>query len=692
MEQRVTKRVAIALLVAAVPLSLWSLTYTEAFREWRWSRATLAELRQNTDRSPNDPTLMYEVGTRLNAEGRYAEALPFLERAVGLDLGRAKYRDAWAKALLATGQMSQAFAILQEYARTHPGSPEGHLYLARFYVAQNATDRATEELDAVLRLKPGLGEAWWLYAVALQAQNEIPLATEKAREAARLEPRNAAYHALVGQLLLTGGDHDGALTAFDAALKSDPALVPALVGRARVLLNHRNAPAEALTLTDRALASDSANPEAHYLRGLALAALARPTEAVPALERAAELAPDDASPANELRRLATGANRARWQAEWKRRNDLLEEQRRLEEAHRQKPDDAPTTKALARHWARRGDAVRAVRYHAKALRSEQDAPPALIAAANDLTAGGHPDQAVALLKRVKAATQMNPASFEAMGDALLAQGLAREAALEYETAARWRPEKRAEFKKRLDAFFARQAAAPTEAMKLYAQAVATDQSRLGPRSTGNQVRDLLQRAITLEPKNTQIRREWVRILFERREREAAITAARELLEISPDDTVGHALLAVLLVEKAVTEAEFNVVQGHLNRAKSDPAMSGVVYYGAGLLNLRRRQNDAALVALKKAFEIAPESDPVVYALAQAYRANGKEAEAKRFFAEYQRRQDEKQAEVDLLKRVADNANQPAPYRELVAFYRKRGLTAQAEAVRQEFRRRFKAEP
>jgi Tfp pilus assembly protein PilF len=149
-------------------------------------------------------------------------------------------------------------------------------------------------------------------------------------------------------------------------------------------------------------------------------------------------------------------------------------------------------------------------------------------------------------------------------------------------------------------------------------------------------------------------------------------------------------LGVLLVETASTEEEFNTVQFHLNKAKSDPVMSPTVYYGAGSLALRRQQPDAALVALRKAREMAPDSDPIRYALAQAERLNGNAKEAEKLLREYQNNQKEKQAEVDLLKRIADNPDQPGLYQDAIAFYEKRGRSAQVAAIRQEMRRRFKA--
>jgi tetratricopeptide (TPR) repeat protein len=278
-----------------------------------------------------------------------------------------------------------------------------------------------------------------------------------------------------------------------------------------------------------------------------------------------------------------------------------------------------------------------------------------------------------------------------MGNALLALGRAHDAAIQYETAARWWPEKREVYRKKLDAFFAQQAAHPTEAMRLYGQAVTLEHSQVGPLLP--EVLDLLHKAVTLEPKNVVIRRELVRVLFERQERERgdAIREARALLALSPDDTVGHALLAVLLVNSD-TDVNLDEVQYHLNQAKADPTMASVVYYGAGRLALRRNQSDAALVALRTARRLAPDSDPICYALAQAEHLYGSKEIADRLFKEYAQRRAKKSEEVELLRSIGQNPDQPTLYRKAITFYQQNGQVAQAAAIQREFQRRFKAVP
>ena len=80
--QQFVRRAALLLTLVAVPLSLWSLTFTETYRNWRWARATLPDLQRSLARYPGDSVLLYQIGLRLSAQERFAEALECYEQAL----------------------------------------------------------------------------------------------------------------------------------------------------------------------------------------------------------------------------------------------------------------------------------------------------------------------------------------------------------------------------------------------------------------------------------------------------------------------------------------------------------------------------------------------------------------------------------------------------------------------------------
>jgi predicted Zn-dependent protease len=165
--------------------------------------------------------------------------------------------------------------------------------------------------------------------------------------------------------------------------------------------------------------------------------------------------------------------------------------------------------------------------------------------------------------------------------------------------------------------------------------------------------------------------------------------AEELLKQSPEDTVAHALLGVMKVETATTEADYREVRYHLNKARQDHSQHATADYGLGQLALRLNKPQEAVTVLREAYQHAPDSDPICYALAQAERQAGNTATAEKLLQEYQKRRDEKQKELDLLNAIADAPNDKARYDAAIAFYTKRGLTGQANAIRQALQERFK---
>jgi tetratricopeptide (TPR) repeat protein len=694
--QKRKKTIALSLLIVAVPLSIWAMTYTDTYRQWHWKRATLPELQHAVVQQPNDPLIQYYLGTHLQELNQHTDALPYLERAMGLNIDDVTYRNAYAQSLLATGQITLAFTTLRQFVQTHPASVEGHLALARFYVAQAAYTRANEELQSALKITTNLPDAWLLLALSHKELNEIPLALDAVKEATQRQPSNPVAQALLGELLLLNSDVEGAMKAFDASLAKDPKQPYLLTLKARALQDRLGQFDVAAGIAEQAIALDSALPEPHLILGRCRLEAKNPSAALPEFETAARLAPDGSVPVREivrtLKALGREAQVPAWEAELKKRDASHVEFQALDEARRQHPEDANVFKKLALYWARYGDVTRVVRYTATSLKQEQDSIPVLVSSANALTEMGHAQEGLALARQAVIANKdnagLNPGIHEALGNALLTTGQVREAALQYQKALEWWPEKRDIYKQKLDNFFAIRRKNPSPAMKLYLEALQIERQRLGPRTSINPVKEKLQQAVALEPNNTEIRRELLRVLFERSEPKEAMPIAEELMRQSPEDTVGHALYGMMLADKATNEAEYKVAEAHLARAKPDPTMQATLYYGAGQLALKRQKPEEAVGYLTQAYQAAPTSDPICYALAQALQQTGKKTEAQKLLEEYQSRRAEKQEELNLLTRISEAPNEKKRYDEAILFYKERGKTEQSVAIEQAMQKRF----
>jgi tetratricopeptide (TPR) repeat protein len=412
------------------------------------------------------------------------------------------------------------------------------------------------------------------------------------------------------------------------------------------------------------------------------------------LERAAAGAPEDPAPALALAEIARGLGRApeaaRWEAEYLKRQRAATEFSQVWEALRTRPQDRELHARLARLLGRRGDVEGCVRHRSMALGCAPDAPPALIAAANDLTDGGHAADALPLARRAVAVSDANPAAHEALGNAYLGTGQGHLAGLEYNKTASWLPERTPVLKERLARYFRDRAAHPPPAEQAYREALRRDQTQVGPRHATLEVEALAQRAVDLEPDNPNYLWYLLRVQMALRKNDPAAATARQLLVAAPQDGRAHAMLAVLLLERARTDAELQEIEGHLQAAASEPLAEPTRYYGLGLLALRRNDGKAAVSRLRRAAELDPKADVTYYQLAQAEKLAGNAAGAERAMAEFRNRQEAKRRQAEALGDIAQQPNDPERYRRAVRLFEAQGLTAQAAAIRAEARRRFGA--
>ena len=155
-----------ALAVAAAGAFAWSAVNSPWYQDHRYARMSIVQLQRERGSRLDNPRLLYHLGRRLNAEGRFAEADPLLRYAVGIDPDSPRLRDEWTQALLGSGLTTAAFGQLRQFAGSHPQLAEAHLLLGKFYFTQHSMRRASEEFDRTVALEPGNAGAWSLLAGA----------------------------------------------------------------------------------------------------------------------------------------------------------------------------------------------------------------------------------------------------------------------------------------------------------------------------------------------------------------------------------------------------------------------------------------------------------------------------------------------------------------------------------------------
>ncbi len=280
------------------------------------------------------------------AMGRYADAEPYIARAVTVDdTSDASFYN-YGVVLRALGKRQEALAQFERALRLNPRHVKALNNRGVTFNELGEPHRALAEFDKALALDPNSIEALYNKGNALgeSGRNEDALAAYG--KALAIQPDFPEGHNNRGRALQQLGRLEEAVAAFDRAVALRPLHVEALFNRGVALAGLKRS-AEALASYDRAIAAKPDHAEAHVSRGNVLMELRRPPEAVVSYERAIALKQDFAEAHNnrgnalkELKRLedaiasydAAIAIRPDFAEAFTNRGNALRDLKRLEEA------------------------------------------------------------------------------------------------------------------------------------------------------------------------------------------------------------------------------------------------------------------------------------------------------------------------------------------------------------------------
>jgi tetratricopeptide (TPR) repeat protein len=632
----VGKRVtALAVAGGATVVALCALPYSAAYRDASYLRMSLEEQIRLQSRFASDPLFLYHLGHKLNQRQRFGEALPVLERAVGMDANDARVRDEWAQAQMGTGHPANAYMQLRQFAGSHPDSAEAQLFLGKFFITQNAYGLARKALESSVRRDAHSPEAWSLLAHTRIKMGSYSGAQEALEQAIRLRPSGANDHLQLA-VVLASREPARARREYERAIDLAPTdAVPRREYGLFLLKQGDAAAAERWAL--EALKRDEKDPLIHLMLGRCRVAQERTSEALPSFEEAARLAPDDPNPPEALRRVYRQAGDAAkatyWEARYMTLRQSAEERRALKEQTLAHPQDLEAHRKYAAALGRIGDAVNCLHQNALALKTVPENARVAIAAARDLEQGGFHRESLTLARRAVGQSPMNPDALETLGDVFVSLGRLHEAGVCYDRLGDWREAKRPLYQRRLQEAAARLATSDAPVERLLRQALREGEPE--------RQEALLEQALVLEPDHTRSLRTLLRLQFMRQKREAAQQTARRLVAVSPEDGMGHALLAVLLLEgngeKPPSADEQREIDGHIQATLPDLSARPMALYADGLLSLRTDRPKRAVQDLELAARLDPNGIAVYRRLAEARTALGDVAGAQKAKAEFERR-------------------------------------------------------
>ena len=170
---------------------------------------------------PANPNHAALLGKSLARAGRLPEAVPALERALGLDRS-ASLENYLGGALLGLGRGADALTHFQVATTLAPRDPHLRFNLARVLSAAGRDREAVREYATAISLDPEFAEAHQELGVAYFAANRLSDALVHLRRATELAPGSATAHAAYGGALAQAGRRDEAMAELQRALQIDP--------------------------------------------------------------------------------------------------------------------------------------------------------------------------------------------------------------------------------------------------------------------------------------------------------------------------------------------------------------------------------------------------------------------------------------------------------------------------------------
>jgi tetratricopeptide (TPR) repeat protein len=246
--------------------------------------------------APDDPSASLNAGRLLGRAGHFEEAVDHLARAVAALPERG---DAWfylAMAKYETGDRETARRAVAEAARLAPSNARILAEVAHLQYQLKARVTVLPLAEKLVARMPKSAEAWFALGVAANRAGDWWRGKESLERAVGLGCEMPRCRGELGAALGRLGFHAEAVEALEAALRFEEEPSARCLMHMHLAFAHHNrhAHAECLRHYQAAVAADPGSAHAHHGVGAAYVDLKQLETAVPHLEEAVRLAPNDA--------------------------------------------------------------------------------------------------------------------------------------------------------------------------------------------------------------------------------------------------------------------------------------------------------------------------------------------------------------------------------------------------------------
>jgi putative PEP-CTERM system TPR-repeat lipoprotein len=532
--------------------------------------------------TPDDPQVMFLLGSVHMAQRRYVQATELLEKAAART-GSSEMNRTLAFSQLGLGRNELGQASLEKAFAANPADTKAGTALAMLYMRQGKAQKALQTAEAMLKR----------------------------------EPANLTALNFLGSIKGASGDSAGARAAYTQALAKDPAFIPSALNLVRLDVNEKRFD-EARRRLDGMLVKHHDDSDVLFEYGMLEQRAGRMGEAIRHLQKASEVQRRDARPALALIDLHLGQRQA---------DQALNVAKMLAS---KTPDNLSVQLALARTYLAAGDAGNARSVLTGATRlAEYDAATQLAIARMQILAG-NPDGAAYSVQKALQGLPDDPASLALMVEIEARRGDAAKADAALRTLSGKHPN-------RVETALATANLAMSRGQ--YVAAVAAYRAALSREESADNVLLLARAHLAAgEPSKAAVFLEgWVKTrpndisalkaLAESQFRAGQLPAARQsylrVITAEPDDASALNNYANLLLQLNDPAAQAQAEKA-LKLSPSNPFYADTL----GWILIQKGQLETGLRHLREARLRSPESGEIRFHLAYALAKNGRKAEAK----------------------------------------------------------------
>ncbi len=251
----------------------------EAREHHRSGRLAQAEeiYKQILHRQPDNAAVLSKLGAALAGQGKLAETLTQLRRAIELDPGLVEAHNNLGAAFQILGKLDDSVAAFRRALAIKPDHVSAHVNLGNALKRQGMLEDAVASYGRALEIDADFADAHNGLGVARMGQGKMEDSAACFRRTLELNPHHAEALNNLGNILRSEDQLEAAVTMLHRALEANPGLIEGHINLGNTLKSQGNM-GDAEASFKRALEIDPANAEAHWNYSQVLLLMGRYTE------------------------------------------------------------------------------------------------------------------------------------------------------------------------------------------------------------------------------------------------------------------------------------------------------------------------------------------------------------------------------------------------------------------------------